>query len=118
MSLSPGSSLPEAAAVSPVLPWALQVCFCPLLHALGRAEALEGAWAVCSGALTLPRVLTTPCALSGVSHGFHPVAEATRDPPPCFPQGAVTPHAPQLCLQGTQPCDPSSELMGPEVNPI
>lgn len=109
MSLSPGSSLPEAAAVSPLLPWALQVRFCPLLHALGRAEALEGASAVWSGAVTLPHGLTTPCALSGVSHGFHPVAEATQDPLPCFPKAAVTPHAPQLCLEGIELCDPGSE---------
>lgn len=109
MSLSPGSSLLEASAVSPVLPWALQVYFCPLLHTLGRAEALEGASAVWSGAVTLSHVLTTPCALLRVSHGFHPVAEATRDPPPCFPKGAVTPHAPQLCLEGRQVCDPGSE---------
>lgn len=108
MSLSPGSSLPEAAAVSPVLPRALQVCFCPLPHALGRAEALEGASAVWSSAVTLPRVLTTPCALSGVSHGFHPVSEATQDPPACFPKGAVTPDKPQLCLEGTQLCDRGS----------
>lgn len=110
MSLSPGSSLPEATACLTCAALGTPGVFLPLASRPGKGRGGVGGSRGCLERYRdLPHVLTTPCALSGVSHGFHPVAEATQDPPPCFPKGAVTPHAPQLCLEGRQLCDPGSE---------